>query len=459
MGNINLLLITIYIFCTVVLVLFTTKDHRWKVLLFTSLLFYYLLIGYQILVLIGLSFIIYQFSFIIHKHSAKAGGLAALILIPLIISKSTSTGFHFDNYSSQNSSTLMPFSWMSMFHWIGLSYFTFNGVSYLMDIKRKYIQPERNFFFLLLYLVYFPAIFSGPLHRAKYLFGQFKNIAITNDSISQGLRLILWGSFKSLVLSQRLFHEMLTFQAQNITGLNYLFLGLIFFFYLYTNFSAFIDFFQGVSQIFNIKLKDNFRNRVYFSSSRQGFWKGWHITLNAWFRDYFFFLIAKHDRKRKYTDYILLITFLFTALWHEFSIAMLVWGTLNGLWIVLEKKVKFQKFPYPKTRSVLGIFYHLGFSAILALVFISPNPTFLIDKIFIASSTGSVLSILGFNTFVILISFLVMDYHYIRAKNKRMDLYLAEKPLWIRWGIYTKLILFILLFSLGTSLDNYYIQF
>ncbi len=458
MASINLLLIITYIVLSIVLVYVLPKKRKWYALLCTSIFFYYVLVGSKILFLILFSLIIYKAGFFIHKKRFRVTFIIIGILLPLIVSKFLISNSHFENYSSKH---ITFTSWSTILQIIGISYITFNAISYLIDIKKKFIKPEGNFFFLLLYLIYFPAIFSGPLHRFKYLTSQFKNITITSDSLSSGLRLILWGLFKNMVIAQRIFSIFVTLKSSDISGAYYLLLGLLFFLYLYCNFSSFIDFFQGVSQIFNIKLKNNFRNRIYVSASRQEFWKGWHITLNEWFRDYFFFMLAKKDKKRKYTDYILLLTFLLIALWHEISITLLIWGLCNASWIILEKKVDFQKFAYPKLRKLGGVFYHLFFSSLLALIFISNDFHSLFLKIFFTPSTFPIESMANHtnNIVIIMFSFLIMDYHFKKAKKERFDDYIGSKKTFNRWFIYFKLTLIILIFGATGGIDNYYILF
>ena len=458
MSGINLLLASLYVLTTVALVLLVSRQQRWKVLLATCLLFYYLLVGEKIAAVVILSIITYTFSHLIHSGRNVIWIAVALLLLPLVFWKSMSDGNHFENYQTL---VVSPDDWLSLFQIVGLSYFTFNSISYLIDIKRKYITPENNFFFLLLYLIYFPAIFSGPLHRAKYLFAEFRQIEVTDQSLARGLRLILWGLFKNIVIAQRLFILMKQLQNSEIGGMYYLVIGLLFFLYLYCNFSSFVDFFQGVSAILSIRLKHNFRNRVYLSSSRQEFWQGWHITLNQWFRDYFFFALSGYDKKRKYVDLLLLLTFLFIALWHETSTVMVIWGLMNGLWIVLEKKIKFSKWKHTVFRKVGGIAYHLSIAAVLALIFISPEPGFLYNKI-ISSPTrlpGNFIGQYLSSILVILVCIGVMDYHYARAKDVSIDEYLHRKPLLSRWLIYGKLIAIILIFGKSAGIENYYIQF
>lgn len=461
MLNINLLLIFLYLFFSTILIYFLPERNRWKGLLITSLLFYYFLLDTKIIILLLLSFIIYKFSHSNVNRLYQKGLIIFAILIPLIISKITSNNFHFGNYFLETNNIEKFNNFTDLLSIVGISYFTFNAISYIIDIRRKYIVPEKNYFKLLLYLIYFPCIFSGPLHRAKYLFQQFQKIEVTNQNISKGMRLILWGIFKNLVIGERIYLIIQQYLNTEISGIYYLLIGLLFFFYLYCNFSSFVDFFQGVSKIFGIELKSNFKNRVYFSPSRQEFWKGWHITLNEWFRDYFFFPLAKKDRKRKYTDFILLITFLCIAIWHELTPIFLLWGVLNGLWIIIEKKINLEKMPFPKLRRFFGPVYHLTISCLLALIFISPNLPILVKKVFIEPSYFPLEeSKVYINTIIItIVSFIIMDYHYIKAGNNRFDNYLESKSIYARWFIYTKLTFIIIVFSIDAGIDNYYIQF
>ena len=461
MANINLVLILLFIVASVIAISLTHRTSRWKALLATSILFYYLLIGNKILVIFLLAGITYYFAYVVNTKKNTSWLPVTLLLIPLLIFKITGPIIQFDTYQIESLGYLNLANGAYIFQILGLSYFTFNSISYVIDIRRRYIAPEKNFLFLLLYLIYFPTVFSGPLHRAKYIFDHFRNIDVTNDSISRGLRLILWALFKNLVIGQRIYMLLIQLQDTDIGGIYYLVIGILFFFYLYCNFSSFIDFFQGVSEIFGIRLKTNFKNRIYHSSSRQQFWKGWHITLNEWFRDYFFFPISKFDKSRKFTDVLLIITFILIALWHGFSTTLLVWGLLNGLWIVIEKKVKFSNWKYFKFRNIAGVIYHLLISGILALVFISPNLSNLINKLFVQPSYFPLNFLKNYLISFLIVagSFIIMDFHYSQAKNMRIDDYLGTKPKLIRWLIYIKLAIIILIFGMSTSVENFYNQF
>lgn len=283
MADINLLSCFLIVIITVGLMLISKQQHYWKILLFSSLVFYVLLVGKGVVLILALAFLVYVFGLKMNTIKAPKWLLFGLILVPLLVKKIFYTEYQFEHFRT------VAFNTDVLFKVIGLSYITFNALSYLMDIKRRYIQPESNFFKVLLYLLYFPIISSGPLTRAKHFFSELDNAQLKKASIINGLRLILWGLFKNLVVASRLYALLNELIVMELKGINYLLVGLCFYLFLYCSFSSFINIFQGISLLFNITIKDNFRNRVYFSASREEFWKGWHIALNQWFRDYFFY--------------------------------------------------------------------------------------------------------------------------------------------------------------------------
>ena len=455
------LTILLFIITNFLLLIFFSTENKWKALLISSLIFYFFIIGYKIIFLIALAFCIYQMSFLIERKKIKTWLIVILILLPLLLEKLTHDTFHSETTFSKGISINSVFDLRNVLQIIGISYFTFNALSYIIDIKRKYLQPEKNFFLVLLYLIFFPCIFSGPLHRAKYLFHQFKSMAINDETISSGLRLMLWGLFKYRVVAERIGALIKYLLVFKIGGFYYLFVGLLFFFYLYFSFSAFIDFFQGVAAIFGIKLKDNFRNRIYFSNSRQSFWKGWHITLNEWFRDYFFFEIIRLDRKRKFTNLFLFLTFVLIGLWHEFTFIFLLWGCLNGLWILIEKQIDLEKLPFKNFRKYAGVIYHLSIASCLALLFFSKSATELFKKIFVEQSHFPItfFSTMSNNLVILIFSFLLVEYHSIKSGEEKFNDYMQRKSLTNRWLVYFQLALMIVLFGLNAQMENDYIQF
>ncbi|MHA8054487.1 MBOAT family O-acyltransferase [Aquirufa nivalisilvae] len=345
---------------------------------------------------------------------------------------------------------------------VGLSFFVFNAVSYLMDIRRRFIKPADSFFKLMLYLLYFPTLHAGPLHRFSYLNEQFDQANISEKSLSNGMRLILWGLFKNLVLAQRLSHLFLSLKESDIGGWWTLLIGFVFFFYIYFSFSSYVDFFQGISEIFNVQLKDNFHKRVYFSINRHEFWKGWHITLNEWFRDYFFYWQIKFQFWRNKPYLLLLLTYMLIGLWHGISWQYLLWGLLSGCWIILEKIGKVtEKVTVTHISKYAGIFYHLFFCSILALIFIFPNISQLWN---ICSNENNlpleVLKLHQRNIGVLLFMFILVDIFHMNAKGLRIDEYFGTIATWKRRILYLSLCSFIILFGVFSGgIDNYYLRF
>lgn len=345
---------------------------------------------------------------------------------------------------------------------IGWSYFLFNAISYLLDIERKVVQPERSFLALMRYLLFFPMLFAGPMHRKKYLDEQFDHVRISANSVRHGARLMLWGLFKNIVIAKRLFMLFQFLQTSQTAGLALLIQGIVFFFYIYASFSSFVDFFQGLALLFNIKMSDNFHKRVYWSSSRHQFWQGWHITLNAWFRDYFFYRLMKYSFWRNKTQLALFITFILIALWHDASKAFLLWGVLNASWILLEKRFKVSDY-FLKNNSTkaIGRIYHIGISGFIALVFTEDSPRLLMNKLFHTwHFPDRFFWIERFNLPIIFVCFLFMDYINRKAGELRIEQYFQVLPVYRRRLIYAVMIFAILMFGMFSSgINNYYFKF
>jgi alginate O-acetyltransferase complex protein AlgI len=257
------------------------------------------------------------------------------------------------------------------------------------------------------------------------------------------------------VVAQRL---QFVLQGMETSGVYVLLQGLVFFLFLYVNFSSFIDIVQGIALLFNLTLKSNFHNRVYMACTRQQFWQGWHITLNEWFRDYFFFSVVKYDRQRRFTNLLLLLTFLLIALWHGFTLVLFVWGLLNGCWIIAEKKLMGKWQPENWWQRALGRIYHLSLASVLAALFITPSLPWLLQQL-CSQSRLSFDKGNGFVLLVLAIAFAGMDWLNQKAGDQRMDLYLQSRPYWQRIGIVGGLLVAIFLFGLTNSIANYYMRF
>ena len=231
---------------------------------------------------------------------------------------------------------------------LGLSYLTFTVLSYQIEIKRKTIQPETHFGYFSLYLLFFPKIAQGPIERPQHLMPQFRQHHSFNyDMVVQGLKLILWGYFKKLVVADRLaiYVNAVFSNSEHHNGTTLIIATIFFAFQIYADFSGYTDIALGSANIFGFALTNNFK-RPYFSTSIKEFWNRWHITFSTWLRDYIFlplaFFLSNRMKKQKYlflsTEkwiYLIaiMITFAICGLWHGEGWTYLIWGLLFGFYL------------------------------------------------------------------------------------------------------------------------------
>lgn len=230
---------------------------------------------------------------------------------------------------------------------LGLSYYTLQTISYLVDIYRGQLKAESDFINFALYLAYFPKLIAGPIERARAFLPKLaQSRRVDNPLIAKSIMLIFIGVARKLLIADTLSAAILpdVFELPAKYNPPELLLWLIIYaFALYNDFAGYTDIVRGVSGFFGIELSANFRT-PYLSRNFTEFWKRWHITLSEWLRDYIYFPINRALRRvnpayQKVTNLALppLLTMLVSGLWHEFSPHMLVWGGLHGFYLIVER--------------------------------------------------------------------------------------------------------------------------
>ena len=221
---------------------------------------------------------------------------------------------------------------------LGVSYYTFQVVSYLIDVYRNKYKPEKNIAKYFVYTMYFPYLFIGPINRfddiSKSLFKEDKKINLS--SMYNGILRIGWGFFKKLLIANRInvLIATITANTSEYTGAYALFAMLLYSIQLYADFSGGIDIVIGFSKVLQIDLKENF-NTPYLSQNIQEFWRRWHISLSSWFRDYVYIPLGG-NRCGKIRQYInTFIVFLLSGLWH--GINYVLWGFFHAVFLILGK--------------------------------------------------------------------------------------------------------------------------
>ena len=237
---------------------------------------------------------------------------------------------------------------------LGISYYTFSTVGYILDVYWRRYSYEKNFLRFFLYTIYFPHIVQGPISRYNLLGQELKKIVkFDSQQVAFGAELMLYGFFKKLVLADRLnlFINTIYDGSLHHPGSLFLLTMICDSFMIYMDFSGYMDIVRGASQIFGIELEENF-NHPFFSKSVPEFWRRWHMTLGGWFRDYVYYPITisswmkginKFNKKhlpKWITKFItvlipVMITWICTGLWHGTGLPYLAWGIYYGTLITL----------------------------------------------------------------------------------------------------------------------------
>lgn len=214
---------------------------------------------------------------------------------------------------------------------VGISFYTFQTLSYTIDVYRKQLEPTDNLLDYLAFVSFFPQLVAGPIERASRLLPQFEAKRVFNQTAARdGCRLILWGLFKKLVVADRLSIFVNEYYADPHASGSHLALATVFFaFQIYCDFSAYSDIAIGSARLFNIRLMRNF-NYPYFSKNLTEFWHRWHISLSTWFRDYVYIPLggSRVGAFRRVLN--VMITFLVSGLWHGAAWRFLFWGGVHG---------------------------------------------------------------------------------------------------------------------------------
>lgn len=265
---------------------------------------------------------------------------------------------------------------------IGISYFTLQGIGYLINIKMGWEKPETRFFDFLLYIVFFPKFLSGPIERSNHFLPQLKEkFSFNEQDVSAGIRIAFFGFFKKLAIANQLApYVMDAFSTQTSPdGFTPVVMFLLLPLYLYFDFSGYTDIAIGISRLFGIKLLPNF-NRPFFSENMTEFWKRFHITLGAWFNDYVFRQTV--FRRRKWgiyaSVYAVSVTFFLFGIWHGAGWTFMLLGLLQVVALnyeYLTRKTRYRLFSSLPTvpRKWLGRISTYLFYCVSMVFFFAPD--------------------------------------------------------------------------------------
>jgi len=225
---------------------------------------------------------------------------------------------------------------------VGVSFYTFQSLSYTIDVYRNKIKPTNDYISFLAFVAFFPQLVAGPIERATHLLPQFlKKRKFDTENVKSGFRFILWGLFKKMVIADRLayFVDHVYNSSANYSGITLVAVAFMFGFQIYCDFSGYSDIAIGSARLLGFDLMQNFRF-PYFSKSLQEFWRRWHISLSTWFRDYVYIPLGGNQVSKRRWIFNILITFTLSGLWHGAAATFVIWGFLHGLFLVIESYIK-----------------------------------------------------------------------------------------------------------------------
>ncbi len=358
---------------------------------------------------------------------------------------------------------------------VGISFYTFQTLSYTIDVYRGKRKPEPHLGIFALYVSFFPQLVAGPIERSTRLLPQlYEKMEFDYQRVKDGLLLMAWGFFKKVVIADRL--AILVNQVYNnptdYSGFPLILATYFFAFQIYCDFSGYSDIAIGAAQVMGYRLMLNF-NRPYFSKSISEFWKRWHISLSSWFRDYLYIALGG-NRVKKWRWYLnIYIVFIISGLWHGANWTFVIWGSLHGFYLLFSTwtqkyrtalfdavtPIRFEMIR--KALRVLITFHLVLFSWIFFRANSLHEAFYIISHLFSGLNMSALNTISGFGTpelMFVIGAIAVMEFIHVVQRKHGIRKLLGQQPFMIRWAIYYFLIMTILLFG-AYDYSNAFIYF
>lgn len=461
-----------YIFVTVI---FFALPHRfrWFHLLAASCYFYMAFVPVYILILGGTIVIDYAAGLLIEKSTGTRR--RSYLIMSLIANIGVLCVFKYYNFFIENINFTTAafgkgttFSFLSILLPIGLSFHTFQAMSYTIEVYRGNQKAERHFGIYALYVMFYPQLVAGPIERPQNILHQFhEKKEIKADDIFLGLAQMIRGFFKKVVVADLLetYVDTVFNNYTHYFGFTIILGAWLFLFEIYCDFSGYTDIAIGAARTMGYHLMPNFALPL-FSKTLSELWKRWHISLSTWFRDYLFnpIVINKRDWGKWAIIYASIITFLLSGLWHGASWNFVIWGALQGIFISTEIffNIKSKYFNKNFFRKCLGIFITFNLFS-LSLIFFRSYTFHQAIAIF-----KNIFKVPGFfdiqifdpplfvSMMLCLLVLICLEYFIYRTQTIQ-DLYVSNKKLTL--AISLLFFLFIVLFGVSQGEQFIYFQF
>jgi alginate O-acetyltransferase complex protein AlgI len=479
-----------FLFFPIVTILYFLLPHklRWFHLLVASCLFYMAFVPIYILILFGTIIIDYIAGILI--ENAVGRKRKAFLVMSIVANVGALVFFKYFNFFVENIndafhlfSLTATLPLLKIILPIGLSFHTFQAMSYTIEVYRGNQKAERHFGIYALYVMFYPQLVAGPIERPQNLLHQFHEKHIFDyDEVVSGLRQMMWGLIKKIVIADRIaiLVDPIYNNPRNFSGIAIAIAAIFFAFQLYCDFSGYSDIALGSARVMGIKLMVNFY-RPFSSRTIGEFWRKWHISLSSWFFDYVFnpFVISFRSLGRNTTIVAgLLVTFLLSGIWHGAGWKFMLFGLTQGVAVVYEyltrrqRKELFEKLPQwlNDLLSKVITFIYL----VLSWVFFRANSmkdVFVIFKKFgdiprelaqvFATKKIAFLNLPGINNIIfpciLLVVFLEVE-NILQSRYKLAETF-SKKPAIMRWAVYYSGIAILIYYGVYENRQFIYFQF
>ncbi|MCW5907966.1 MAG: MBOAT family protein [Chitinophagales bacterium] len=469
------------IFFPVVTILYFLLPHkyRWLHLLIASCIFYCAFIPVYILIL----FFTIAIDYIAGIAIENAAGTKRkwYLVMSIVANVGVLAIFKYYNFFIENINVALDIystgsphlSLLNIILPIGLSFHTFQAMSYTIEVYKGNQKAERHLGVYALYVMFYPQLVAGPIERPQNILHQLKAKHEFNyENFSAGIKQMIWGLFKKVVIADRLseYVNIVFGNYQEYSGIVVVTAVVFFAFQIYCDFSGYSDIALGAARTMGIRLMLNF-NRPYFSTSIREFWSRWHISLSTWFRDYLYVPLGGNRVVKWKWFRNLFITFLVSGFWHGANWTFIFWGFLHGTYLIIEillkpyldkalplRKTDGSVFFIPSFVRALGTFtlVCLAWTYFRAETF--EQATQMIQSMFLPSQ-ASIFVTGKLNLILCLFFILFMETIHVLERKQSIADFLNGKSIFVRWSFYQSLILLIVLFGVFDKQSFIYFQF
>ena len=478
----NSLEFVIFFPLTTIIYFFLPHKWRWLHLLIASCVFYASFIPAYLLILAAIIVIDYAAGIFIENSVGR--NRRFFLFLSLAANIGVLAMFKYYNFFIDNLNQLtdvlrinyaLPL--LSILLPIGLSFHTFQAMSYTIEVYRGKQKAERHLGIYALYVMFYPQLVAGPIERPQNLLPQFyAKHEFDAQRVSDGLKLMLWGMFKKIVIADRLaFYVDAVYNQPRMWDARALAMATAFFVYqIYCDFSGYSDIAIGAAQVMGFKLTTNF-NRPLHSQTVAEFWQRWHISLTTWLRDYIFLPLSRKQKSVRIREFNLFLTFLVIGIWHGAAWTFVTFGAINGFYVLFSRWTARPRRAVadfvgltrvPQLHRAVKILIVFGLACNAGVFFRARSVT---DAIFILQTIAlglldPIRALTLENTLIspaqlalCLAVIVFLEIVQVAQGRNSLPAAIAEKPMWVRWSFYYALIMAI--FFLGRFETRQFIYF